>query len=348
MKRILRTIVVIFITGILFTLSSYAAEDTTQWTDLKNVKVEVTQKNEDTFWAYYLKVTGVTLNENSRYYICIKSGDEQPDFTKATDKNILNNNGDMGKQLSEKLSNAYELNKDVYCYIIEEKDGKYGTPYKTKLPRLNQHSLGNRIIGFFDNPHTAIHFKEANRVEGRNIKIKVGRVTDNNILLSIKNKESNCLQKLLEYAKSSESIYTGTIPLGLKEKSITTGMNLTNKAYYYVYMIMDDENGKYYPVEDISLYQADIVGDGTEIKDLLNYLDDKFKWNIENAKTPTTNSTSQTNTVKSSNNSNTPDTTKATGKLPKTGLGIGLISLIIVTISGLIFTYFKYNNLKDI
>ncbi len=42
------------------------------------------------------------------------------------------------------------------------------------------------------------------------------------------------------------------------------------------------------------------------------------------------------------------DNTIATGKLPHAGLGIGLISTIILLISGSIFVYIKYRNLRDI
>ena len=61
--------------------------------------------------------------------------------------------------------------------------------------------------------------------------------------------------------------------------------------------------------------------------------------------------TSGTNNNGSTNNSETDgkqDNTIATGKLPHAGLGIGLISTIILLISGSIFVYIKYRNLRDI
>ncbi len=49
-----------------------------------------------------------------------------------------------------------------------------------------------------------------------------------------------------------------------------------------------------------------------------------------------------------SSSSNKQDSTTASGKLPQTGIGISII-LVIITIAGIsIFTYFKYNNLRDI
>ena len=52
------------------------------------------------------------------------------------------------------------------------------------------------------------------------------------------------------------------------------------------------------------------------------------------------NTTSTNNTVK--------DTTIKGGVLPKTGIGFGLIITIVSLVGGGVFTYFKYNNLKDI
>lgn len=42
-------------------------------------------------------------------------------------------------------------------------------------------------------------------------------------------------------------------------------------------MELENENGTYYPVEDVSLYQG-IVGEKTKF--LYNYLDSNFKWNV--------------------------------------------------------------------
>lgn len=342
-----------FIAIILFTLNSYAADETIQWTDFSKAKVEVTQKESNGFWTYYTKITGIEQNKNSEYRVFIKSGNEEPNV-KTDEPAILSaviKNEDV---LTTSLRKAYELNKDVYCYIIEKQGDKYGTPYKTKLPRLKQHNLGSRINGSFFSDKTSTFFYEGSINNVRNIKVKIGTIKDNNVLLSVKNGETNCLQKLLDYSKSANSIYTGTIPLG-ESKSITSNLKLTNGEYYYVYMTMEDENGKYYPVEDVSLYQA--LVDNTVGNNLFDYLSNEFKWNIETGTGATTpNTPSGTTQTPSTNNDKTPSTTTkkdddktmASGKLPQTGIGIGLILLIIVSVSGLIFAYFKYDRLKGI
>lgn len=363
MKKFFVTTIVVLIAIMLFSVNSYAADDTAEktdeeeikWTDFSNIKVEFSQNDENnTFRKYYMKVTGITLNKKSLYEVYIKFEDEQLDVTKdKSDKLLLDS--DINKEIEMYSINIKSaLNKDIYCYIVEKQNGKCGTPYKTKIPRLQQHSLGNRMRAYFHSTSTAIYCYEdiiyyTNNYEDREdrkVKLKIGTITDNNILLSIQKGEANCLQKLLDYAKSAKAIYTETISIDEK-KSITSNLNITNHAYYYVYMVMDDENGKYYPVEDVSLYQA-LVGE-TIGKNLYDYLDDNFKWNLESQE-PTTpvNKPNPTTPVTTPNNTKTPDTTVAAGKLPKTGIGIGLISLIIIAISGLIFAYFKYDKLKGI
>lgn len=235
------------------------------------------------------------------------------------------------------MNELYTYNEDIYCYIVEQlSDGKYGTPYKTKLERLPQHNLGKRINIYFSATDTSVFCYEDFSNKNRKLKVKIGTITDKNILLSIKNGETNSLQKLLNYAKSAKSIYTGTIPIG-DSNSITSSLNIKNNEYYYVYMEMDDENGKYYPIEDVSLYQALI---GNEIgKNLYNYLDENFKWNLDDG---------GSSNKPILNNTKTPDNTLANGKIPKAGIGFGIIILIIITVGGLVFTYYKYNKLKGI
>lgn len=62
------------------------------------------------------------------------------------------------------------------------------------------------------------------------------------------------------------------------------------------------------------------------------------------------NNSGTTNNGASNNNgtSGQKDTTTATGKLPQTGIGIGLISTIVTLICGSMFTYKKYSKLKGI
>lgn len=246
------------------------------WTDTSNAKFSVDSE-------YNLNISGITELSIHSYCAFITSNQTQPtleldEYSRITNHDIpfldscsiekfLAKNGDIYYWLCEEQMN-YETGKREQKFIISAK--------KIERPALK--NLGSRMKCFFFSNSTSTFLNEPNVADLRNIKLKIGTVTDNSILLAIKNNESNALSRLLAYAKSANSIYTGTVPLGDSD-TITANMNIVDDAYYYVYMVLDDENGKYYPVEDISLYQG-LVGDSVG-KNLFDYLDGQFSWNID-------------------------------------------------------------------
>ncbi len=233
---------------------------------------------------------------------------------------------------------------DIYISICEI-DGKYNIPKilikGQKIERLEQLPLGSRLKAFFFNDYTSTYCWETTGKEDRKINVKIGTISDKTILKSIKNGESGCLDRLLAYAKTAQSIYTGTVPVG-DSKEIVSSMNLVDDGYYYVYMQLEDENGKYYPVEDVSLYQA-MIGD-TIGKNLCDYLDSDFKWNLEEEPIDNT----QKEPVDDTKKDEPIDNTVASGKLPQTGISCGIVFAIIMVVGIGIITLKKYRNLKDI
>lgn len=86
------------------------------------------------------------------------------------------------------------------------------------------------------------------------------------------------MDKLLNYARTSKAIYDGTLEGnpsfvanlndGLQEK-------IKNNSYYYIYIEFDDEDGKYYPVEGVT------VGIGLaplQSWDIVFYGNPRFTW----------------------------------------------------------------------
>lgn len=292
------------------------------WTDPSNIKFTVTED-------FYLKVTG--LKEDGKYYGFISNGKIAP--TVPDTGWIENENLPVTNKPGFSISKYLEKSGDIYVWIYETQIVKNVRQNKCiieaqKIERPALKKIGTRMKCYFLNEETSTHLFEAYNYENaRKINVKIGKVTDKSILRAIKNGETDCLQKLLDYAKNADSIYTGTVPLGRSE-SITNKLNLVNDEYYYVYMVLDDENGKYFPVEDVSLYQAlTYEKDGKTSKNLFDYLNDNFKWNLENDDT-------------------TIDNTTATGKLPQTGASIVIyVAITLVIIAGVIFAikYKKYN-----
>ena len=292
------------------------------WTDPSNIKFTVTED-------FYLKVTG--LKEDGKYYGFISNGKIAP--TVPDTGWIENENLPVTNKPGFSISKYLEKSGDIYVWIYETQIVNNVRQNKCiieaqKIERPALKKIGTRMKCYFLNEETSTHLFEAYNYENaRKINVKIGKVTDKSILRAIKNGETDCLQKLLDYAKNADSIYTGAVPLGRSE-SITNKLNLVNDEYYYVYMVLDDENGKYFPVEDVSLYQAlTYEKDGKTSKNLFDYLNDNFKWNLGNDDT-------------------TIDNTTATGKLPQTGASIVIyVAITLVIVAGVIFAikYKKYN-----
>lgn len=281
------------------------------WTDPSNIKFTVTED-------FYLKVTG--LKEDGKYYGFISNGKIAP--TVPDTGWIENENLPVTNKPGFSISKYLEKSGDIYVWIYETQIVNNVRQNKCiieaqKIERPALKKIGTRMKCYFLNEETSTHLFEAYSYENaRKINVKIGKVTDKSILRAIKNGETDCLQKLLDYAKNADSIYTGTVPLGRSE-SITNKLNLVNDEYYYVYMVLDDENGKYFPVEDVSLYQAlTYEKDGKTSKNLFDYLNDNFKWNLGNDDT-------------------TIDNTTATGKLPQTGASIVIyVAITLVIVAG--------------
>ena len=297
-----------------------------EWTDTKNVSITVNNNS-------ILITNGLKEIPNHLYYAFITNSKQEPKI--GLDKNdyILNPTY-VGRE--KYIADILEKSGDIYYHICEGQmnydTGKREHKFilSKKIERPKQHNLNSRISCHFFSDRTSIYLEEPHDSNNkRKVNLKIGKVTDNSILLAIKNEEGNSLSKLLSYAKNSkENIYTGKLEVTGEEGSIINNMNLVNDEYYYVYALMDSENGKYYEVEDVSLYQARIdLTNGR--KYFHNYLDDDFSWKISQEDKSINNNTSINNT----------DLTIANKKIPQTGENIiifilvgFIVILVIVTI----------------
>lgn len=239
-----------------------------------------------------------------------------------------------GTTSKNSVTKYVEENGELYCWILENKfvDGKFqiGDFYSVKVERPKLNSLGKRITAYVMQSATSIFLHEANEIDSRKANIKIGKMTDNNILLSIKNSESNCLQKLMDYAKKSTPIYTAKdLNLQIPNKSITDKFEIVNGEYYYVYMEMQDEEGKYYPVEDVWLYQGLV---GKDLRDLAEFGGTRFKWNLDSDKNNNTTNEPTSNKTTTTKNQEVDKTTAQT-ILPRTGIKITQIAILLLILS---------------
>jgi len=265
-----------------------------------------------------LKITGITPKEEGDYYYAITSNNTKPTITKTSygefdgfqdaEYERLVINVDEKYMYDINLDKYVELNQDLYLWVIEDVilNATYETEesnyvsHSTKfvvegikltrpeLPRLNGILDGLYIWGGENSSNTEsrskIYFRFPTAVKNRNFKIKIGKVTNNTILQKIQNNDYSGITELLAYAKNNDAIYSDKLTTTDEgyyraDKALFDGLSLLqNKAYYYVYVELDDEGGKYYPIEGITLGQA-WISSSNEYWELWAYTSDNFEWN---------------------------------------------------------------------
>ena len=247
------------------------------------------------------------------------------------------------------LQNIVAEKGDIYIWICEldsDFNPKIVVEAK-KIERLEQLPLGKRIVGHFFDDDTTIISREPTGNEDRKVNVKVGKVTDKSLLQALKNKEANSLQKLLTYAKSADAVYNDKLPLGDSRETIFSSANIVSNEYYYVYMELDDKNGTYYPVEDVSLYQS--YGSG-----LYDYLDNGFTWNLEDETTTPDEENKKPTQQEEDQDKNTVqknekvDNTIAQGTLPQTGLYNIILITTLTLITFIVFIGIKLKKYKGV
>lgn len=274
----------------------------------------------------------------------------------------LSVNAEENYLYTRKLSKYTELNQDIYLWVIQESileewyydsDSDY-VSYATKfvvegkkvdratLPPLNL-VLQSFNIGYWTDSirddqyiYTNIRFNFPSATENRKFNLKIGKITDNEILNKIKNSDYSGITDLLTYAKNNNAVYskqltTTSAAYFRSDETLFDGRSLLeDKAYYFIYVEFDDENGKYYPIEGVTLGQAWFAS-STNSWDLWAYTSDDFNWdNLTSTYTPK-------------------DDSIAPNPIPKTGTDVIIVLSIIVTIFviGIVF-YKKYNNYKKV
>ena len=318
------------------------AENSIARADFNNAKFEWVSTFEHNVYLD-LKLTNVQTIEDNRYYVHLSHNKNEQISA------LSYENYDVWKMLDENntvnsVENIVAENGDIYVWVCEV-DGTYRIPKLLvsgeKIERKSQLPLGKRLLAYFFNDSTSTFCDETMGKNERQINVKIGMITDTSILKAIKNGEANALQRLLDYSKTAEAFYTGTVPVGDSD-SVVSNLGIIDDEYYYVYMELDDENGKYYPVEDVSLYQGCVSQDiGTN---LFDYLSDEFKWNLdeEQGSEPTPAPQPEKKPT------NTKDETQAPGKLPYTGGTFVIVVSVLAIITLGIYAYRRNNDLKGI
>lgn len=292
-----------------------------------------------------IEISNVTPTEASRYTLFINSNNSKPNVTMQSEEGIDLEYDTSSKILkttnSTKVAKYVELNQDLYATILKYNTNDFTEEiltYGNKLERFAEPKYSDAFYAtFISSTGTQIvtnftHAKE----NTRKMQIKIGKITDTSILQKIKAQDSSGFAELLSFAKSNKGIYDETTNIDYIDISYSdidgnskiSLSGLQNNAYYFLYVKVEGENGKYISSEGVTLSQAMAT---TNYWSLHFLGSDDFKWaDFGNTGTPSTPSTPT-------------DGTTVPGKLPQTGVNtIIWTTLAIILIGGTAIHYIQY------
>lgn len=318
-------------------------QDNGEWTDFSKAKFEL--KKNGTAGAV-LEISGVTPNNENDYYMFINSNADKPKVTRE-DKNkiYMSYNKEEKKFFISGMEKYVELNQDIYVTILEVQsyDSENVVLYGKKLKRYAEPKYSDAFFATFMTKDvtqlitTFTHHEDNNR----NIRVKVGKITDTEILQKIKTQNTTGFADLLAFAKTKDGIYNEKLEADKDyysiaynagkyeetgKKSVIDLKGLQNEEYYFLYIEVYDDDGKYVGQEAVTLAQASVHENGKWY--LFFYGDEDFEW-------------VDFGDVKED------DDTKAPVTLPNTGTGkyIAIISVLAVAV---IASYVQIKKMKEI
>lgn len=316
--------------------------DDGDWTDFSKAKFEL---KKDGVSNAILEISNVTPKDEGSYYLFITANDSKPNVTSKDENRIyIRYNKDSKKLYVTEIEKYVELNQDLYVTILEQKDYKTEKVvlYGEKLERYAEPKYSDAFFAThmtYDSTQLITRFTH-DIENNRNIQVKVGKITDVSILKKIKNKDSSGFADLLSFAKSNNGIYNEKHEADkyhniayISDNSEETGNNvaidlkgLQDEEYYFLYIKVYDDDGKYFGQEAVTLAQASTYNTGSWY--LFFYGNEDFKWADFGETEPN-------------------DDTKAPVTLPDTGIGkyVAIISVLAVVVA---VSYIQVKKMKEI
>lgn len=313
------------------------AEETEEdkgWSDAK-----VTIESSDAPWniSYQLNISNVKSESKHTYYYFIGDGKIQPEFSTNLLRLSYNENNSVFfiANISEYLELASEQYLYVYDYYLDNDKAVNNLVLdKVKLQKPEQKQYTDVFkVTFIAKDRTQIVF--ANTPWGsnttRNIHFKVGKISNDTILKDIYDKKMNAFENLLNYAKNATAFYDKTVKSNEASSYILDGelfpdSEVSNNEYYFLYAVLENENGKYVKTEGVTLarcYKSSI----NNWFSLNFYGGDSFSWkDFTNGEPKKVEE----------------DPTKAPWILPDTGIINILLFVLVIAIVMVTITYRKY------
>lgn len=245
--------------------SSPEVGDTVTWTDFSKAKLEFEMGSS----KILVHLKDITLLDN--HHLTLIVSNSQTELQTALDEGKYTNlqqanftKQDDGTYLSYINNEISSLNKDMYYAVVETTSSEKKVQMAVKkVDRPALPNYGHRLDIFFVYKEHLSVYQTVYGISSpnRKMKYKIGKITDVNLLKTFKTDEVKAFNNLYTYAKSDKGFYSGTAIVGDEQQANPiTSLNIEASSYYYCYMEMDDENGKYLPIDDVAIYQGSTDG----------------------------------------------------------------------------------------
>lgn len=233
-------------------------EETPAGIDFSKAAIEITK--------YDINISNV--EKSDKLYYKVDNKPTAADSQASTDGILyMSYNDSEGKYILSptNLNELMQSPDDMYLHIYESesynsykkiKDIKLDKPVSTSINKFIGFTMAtyNRTQIGLDLPYSL--------TEGRKLTYKIGKINDNDLLVSLKNGEADAFTKLLEYGRNqNDTVITTTVDTNASfgyatDTQIFEGSKLNNGDYYYLYAFISDEDGKYVPVESVTIAVA--------------------------------------------------------------------------------------------
>lgn len=331
--------------------------------DSEDGNITYTAKYKDAI-SYDITISGLGApEENYRYYalICQEKDVTTSDFVTTFSKKFSIEYDETTKEWDGNTGSArdgvkgydvFERTGQYYGYIARTKSDS-GLNYEildgpTEVATPELPPIGERIsIHSSWASKTSCYIKvNAHNTMGyngvqRTIRFYLGEVTDQNLLQELSEKGTAAYDKLLQYAKEQsvnlkEDSFKDTVS-GLLDYNIAQNYPIENGKYYFLWTILDDEDGTYVKVEDVAIYNGEVSNSG---KVGLN----SFKYTPPQQEN--TNNVANSNQINQNTTNNDP--TVANKQIPKAGFSVLGIIAIIIAIGAVVVFYIKNKEYKQV
>lgn len=319
--------------------------------------------------SYKVTIKGLEEENEDYIYAAIISKNldiTEKDFFKAQGPSFgLNYDQETKEWTGSTKEGEFEEQGQYYIYVAKLKKGS--THYEmiegpTKIATSELPSLGERIkiyvaptgTNYFINVN-ALNTYGYRKVE-RKIRFYLGEITDEVLLEKLEQKGTKAYNELLVYAKKQkeklkEDSFKDNSISGVLDYNIVQDYPIETGKYYFLYIILDDENGTYVEVEDIAAYNGYKSQSGVGLE---KFKYEKLTNDTDNIEKPTNQITNQIvenmqyqNFIVNQIDQQT-DNTIALDPIPQTGSTIIKTIVFFSSIVFVIMIYCKYREYKNV